>query len=200
MKIQVIRSGGKLSFEFGPEPVALSRFRVLDSSGATMWDLEPLTFAPISVNAAAVAFVELPKGSAGAVLEALRQALEDLNSDSRQPGEDVLGALSGAVAARQAGGELSDETAVAALEALRELSHAGKSVSGVPGRLGTRERQSEPAAGRPSWARVRRISYGEIPEGYRQLQEPRALAEGEAYSVVVLGAEAFDLGHDSFVA
>jgi hypothetical protein len=199
MKVQIVRSGGQLGFEFGPEPVALSRLRVLDSSGAIMWDLVPLTFAATPVNPASGAFVELPDDSAGAVLEALKGAVQDLSSDTGRPGEDVLGALSVAIATRQRQHELSDETAVATLEALRRLGHAWKRASGAPS-FGTGERQREAAAGRASWARVRRISYGEVPEGYRQLHEPRTLTTGEAYSVAVLGAEAFDVGHDSFVA
>lgn len=200
MNLEIGRSGGKVIFDFGSEPVALSRLRVLDPSGATMWDLIPLHFAPTPVKATGGSFVRLPEDTAAEVLDALRLGIQDLDSGGGQAGEDVLGKLSSAITARQQGGELSDKTAAAALQALRELGHAGKSVAGVSGPFDSRGEPCRRSGGGTNSVRVRMVFYGELPEGYRQLQEPRTLVKGEAYSVVVLGVEAFDLGQKSFVA
>lgn len=202
MKLQIVKSHGTVSFELGAEPVALSRLRVLDSHGVTMWDLVPVSVRSVPIHAADMTFVELPQSSAGAVLEALKVAVQDLNEADEQLEQTAnpIVALSGLIAARQQGGELSDQTATAALEALRELGHSWKEVGGASGQPATREGRHGAAGSRSAWAGVSRVSYGEIPDGYRQLQEPRPLAGGESYSVVVLGAEAFEIGRDSFVA
>jgi hypothetical protein len=202
MKLRIVKSHGTVSFELGAQPVALSRLRVLNSHGVTMWDLVPVSVRAVPIDAADMVFVELPQSSAGAVLEALKRAVQDLNAADEQPEQaaDPIIALSGLIAARQQSGELPDQTATAALEALRELGHSWKEIGGAPGQLAPREGKHRAAESRSSWAGVSRVSYGEIPDGYRQLQEPRPLAEGESYSVVVLGAEAFNIGRDSFVA
>jgi hypothetical protein len=202
MELQIIKSHGAVSFEFGPQPVALSRLRVLDSDGVTMWDLAPVSFAPVTIHAADVPFVELPESSSGAVLEALKEAVQDLNAGGQRL-EQVAGplvALSRLIAARRQGGKLSGETAAAAVKALRELGQSGKEISGIPGLPATREGGYWAPESRSPWAEISRVCYGELPDGYRHLQEPRPLAEGESYSVIVLGAEAFDLGRVSFVA
>lgn len=202
MKLRIVKSQGTVSFELGAQPVGLSRLQVLDSHGVTMWDLVPLSARAVPIHAADMAFVELPQSSAGAVLEALRRAVQDLNAADEQTEQaaNPIVALSDLIAARQQGGELSDQTATAALEALRELEHSWKEVGGAPGQLATREAKQWVTGSRSPWAGVSRVSYGEIPNGYRQVQEPRPLTRGEKYCVVVFGEEVFDLGRDFFVA
>jgi len=202
MKLRIIESHGKVSFELGTKPVAFSRLCVLDSHGATMWDLVPVSFRAAPIRAADMMFVELPQTSAGAVLEALMGAAQDLNATAEQSEQAVnpIVALSSLIASKQQDGELSDETATTALEALREVGRSWEEVGEVPGKPGVREGKHRDGESRSSWRGVGRVSYGEIPDGYRQLQEPRPLVEGESYSVEVLGADAFDLGRMSFVA
>ncbi|HEV8579131.1 MAG TPA: hypothetical protein VGX68_08610 [Thermoanaerobaculia bacterium] len=203
MELRTLNNHGRVSFELGPQPVAISRLHVLDSNAETMWDLVPMSLKSIPVLSADMAFVELPQGSARAVLEALKEAAHDFNEAgvlSEQTATDAIRALSDLIGARQQAGGLSEETAATALGALRELSQSWKEVGRVHGQAATQQRKPDESGDRSDRPPVSRVVYGEVPDGYRQVQEPRPLTPGEKYCVVVFGEEVFDLGRDFFVA
>jgi hypothetical protein len=78
MELHTLRESGVVTFELGPNPVALSRLRVADSQGETMWELVPTATKSVPVVGAEMAFVRLPEPSAAAVLQALKGAAEEV--------------------------------------------------------------------------------------------------------------------------
>lgn len=200
MEMRTLSSDGKISFELTLERGRFSRLRVTDARSETMWDLAPTPVEQIPIEPAESSFVEVPGESAEAVMEVMQEAVRDLELPGGAPEQTTIAAmeaLSRRIQARQEAGDLPERTAKAVTKALAELSGEG---------TGTHEVRSEEAnwqvAGEPRELEDRpitRVVYGQVPDGYRQVQKARPLVHGETYCIVVFGSEPFEVVREHFI-
>ena len=208
MRVRAIHTGDTVCFKVGPQPARLSRLGVFNSHAETMWDVLPTAVKPVPVIGAGMAFSQLPEEPATAVMHALREAVQCLPLPGAFPGHTpgtAMQALSDSIQVRQEAGELSDQTARTAIRALRELGRA-MSDAGPPEEAVIRARQQSTQAQeecgklqQSESRRVARVVYGEVPDGYSEVQAAKPLVRHEKYCVVVFGNEAFNVASDLFV-